>query len=374
MIMYISSIKFKDFRNFKEETITFSPKVNVIIGENAQGKTNLIEGIYITSMGKSFRTVKDKDMIAFGKEYCRIHGEFSDHDTETVDIILGKDGKKAAKIDGHKVEKTSELLSNVVCVVFSPEDLKIIKEDPAKRRSFIDRELSRISVAYLENIKKYKKALQQRNSLLKNFMGNSDDSSFLAAIGIWDDILAESGAAVMKKRNSFIYRLSTISGLIHQSITRDRETLDLVYSSNIPFEKDAAVLSIKEKIIEILNKNRKADIERGTTTHGPHRDDMDVYINGVNTRHFGSQGQQRTAALSLKLAEIDIIRTERGYNPILLLDDVLSELDPYRQKYMVETLKEVQLMITTTELTQEVKNFLSYAKMVHIENGAVTEG
>ena len=146
--MYISSIKFKDFRNFKEETITFSPKVNVIIGENAQGKTNLIEGIYMTSMGKSFRTVKDKDMIAFGKEYCRIHGEFSDHDTETVDIILGKDGKKAAKIDGHKVEKTSELLSNVVCVVFSPEDLKIIKEDPAKRRSFIDRELSRISVAY----------------------------------------------------------------------------------------------------------------------------------------------------------------------------------------------------------------------------------
>lgn len=352
----------------------FSPTVNVVIGENAQGKTNLIEGIYMTSMGKSFRTLKDKDMIRFGKEYCRIHGEFADHDTETVDIIIGKDGKKAAKIDGHKVEKTSELLSNTACVVFSPEDLKIIKEDPLKRRSFIDQEMSRISIAYLENIKKYKKALQQRNSLLKSSFGNTADSSFEAAIGIWDEILAKAGSHVMKARDLFIHRLSAISADIHQSITREKEELQLLYNSNIPIENEDTTLSIKEKILDVLQQNMYKDKERGTTSHGPHRDDMDVFINGVNARQFGSQGQQRTAALSLKLAEIDIIRRERGYNPILLLDDVLSELDPYRQKYMVKALKDVQLMITTTELTEEVKNFLSYAKMVHIENGAVTEG
>lgn len=363
--MIIKKITFRDYRNFKEETIEFSPGVNIITGENAQGKTNLIEGIYMTSVGKSFRTSKDRDMIMFGADYCSISADFSDTDTEHVEIVISKDGKKAAKIDGRKISKTSELLGNIICVAFTPDDLKIVKEDPSKRRDFIDRELARISLSYFDDLKKYRRALTQRNAFLKESGVVRKNSSDL---DIWDEILSVSGSRIMMKRENFIGELSDISSRIHDGITQGREELSVRYARSLNTEASDSE-DIRKDFYEALVSERNDDIKKGFTKTGPHRDDLEILINGRNTRKFGSQGQQRTAALSLKLAEIDIIRQQTGENPILLLDDVLSELDTNRQEYMIKTLSDIQMMITTTELSRSVLEEIEDPCVIKIKNG-----
>ena len=364
--MIIDSIHLQDFRNFKDEKAVFSPALNIIIGENAQGKTNLMEAIYLTSFGKSFRTRNDQEMIRFGADFCRVSAAFSEMDADKIQVVIGRDGKKAAMIDRRKIEKTSQLLGQVICIAFTPEDLKIVKEDPARRREFIDRELSRISRAYLEDLKTYRKALQQRNAALKEqtFRGNQDE-----ALDIWDEILAASGAEIIERRRRFLEEISQVSSRIHRGITNGREELQVSYSCSIPLSLQKK--KIRETLYETLREERSKDRERGFTGKGPHRDDLILSINEVNARKFGSQGQQRTAALSLKLAEIDIVRKTTGQNPILLLDDVLSELDVERQQYMIETLKDVQMMITTTEVGSQVEKELADAERIRICRGKV---
>lgn len=349
--MQIKKIKLQDFRNYGQTEVEFHEYVNLISGENAQGKTNLLESIYVASLGRSFRTPKEKEMIRFGKEGFYIRGTFTrEGREETVEIRLPRDGKKEIQVDKVRTEKLSDMMERFYVVVFSPEDLKIIKEEPEKRRSFIDRELCRLSIAYLHNLVLYKKTLQQRNAYLKEERRDGE------AMKVWDESLSRYGAAVIHRRKKFIEEIHGISREIHGSITQGKENLDIRYQPSIPpqetIEETQALMAAK------LAGSLVSDIRQGSTTLGPHKDDLNIEIDGIQARAYGSQGQQRTAALSMKLAEIRLIEMEKGEKPILLLDDVLSELDAERQKYLVKALSGSQLFITAADLSEELEKEL----------------
>ena len=362
--MYIRSIELKDFRNYESLNLEFNKNVNLILGKNAQGKTNLLEAIYVTSIGKSFRTNKDHELIRFGSDFAKVYVETIKDDIEgSVEIIYSKDSKKYAKADGIKLKKTSELLKNVFIVIFSPEDLKIVKDEPEKRRKFIDRELCQIKPAYYDSLTNYKKILTQRNAYLKEFDINK------SMLDVWDAQLAKYGSFVMNLRDKFIANLSEIAAETHGKITNGKEKLEVKYSPNVKFSDD--IKEQEEIFYSVLKESFDNDIRQRTTTKGPHKDDFELFIEGVNVRSFGSQGQQRTSALSLKLAEIKIIKEETGYDPVLLLDDVMSELDLERQEYLVKSLSDVQLFITTTEIPEVlIKKFPNYTEY-NVEKGEI---
>ncbi len=359
--MHINKIKLYNYRNYENIEIEFDKNINIIIGKNAQGKTNLIEAIYVTSMGKSFRTSKDNELIKFNSEFCKINSEYIKYEEDgNVEVAISKD-KKAIKVDGVNIKKISQLMENVLTVVFSPEDLKIVKEEPQKRRNFIDRELCQLKISYFSNLGNYKKILLQRNSYLKE--KNTDEN----ILEVLDDQLADYGSKIIIERNQFVKNLNEISKNIHKKITNKREEIDIKYLSDIPIEDNISI--IKENFINILKKNRNNDLYKKTTTRGPHRDDLKIIINKNDARKFGSQGQQRTAALSMKLAEIELIKKEKKETPILLLDDVMSELDSERQKFLINYLEDVQIFITTTELNKEVEESFLRSKIIKIKKG-----
>ncbi len=360
--MYIKEIELKDFRNYESLDAQFHKNVNIFLGQNAQGKTNLLESIYITSMGKSFRTGKDRDMIKFGSDFFRVKTTAVKEDELIVDIAVNQDGKKGIKVDGIKAKKMSDLLENIYIVIFSPEDLRIVKDEPEKRRKFIDRELCQIKPSYFLALNQYKKVLAQRNAYLKEYDINE------SILDIWDLQLAEYGSKIIEQRTEFIKKLNIISSRIHKDITNKKEELEVIYEPNIEYCKNLQEIYYKE-----LQLSRGNDIRRRTTGRGPHKDDLKLLSNGIDIRNFGSQGQQRTAALSLKLSEIKLIEEETGENPVLLLDDVLSELDRERQNYLINSLEDTQVFITTTEISEEVENCLGDIKYFIIENGKIIE-
>jgi len=366
--MYIKSLKIKDFRNYEVLDLEFDKKVNIIIGSNAQGKTNLLESIYISSLGRSFRTSRDTDMIRFGAERSIINMVYNkDMGDMEINIIINKDHKKTVKIDGVKIKKTSQLLDNVYIVIFSPDDLKIVKDEPEKRRKFIDKELCQIKPSYYDNLSNYKKVLLERNTYLKEI--NVDP----VMLDIWDEQLADYGSKIMIQRKAFIDEISEISRNIHTGITNNKEILSLKYDPNIEYNDELKVQ--KDIFYKKLKDSFDNDMRMRTTTKGPHKDDLDFFIETedtkINVRNFGSQGQQRTAALSLKLAEIDIIKKETGEYPILLLDDVLSELDLERQEYLIKTLSFNQLFITTAEMQKKLTDEFPDAAIFRVVKGKV---
>ena len=362
--MYIKELKVKNFRNYKDLAIEFDKRVNLITGQNAQGKTNMIEALYMSSMGRSFRTNHDNEMIRFGEEsaYIKVLAE-KEYVSTKVEVLLSKAIKKAIKKDGSSVRKTAELLENIIIVIFSPDDLRIVKDEPEKRRRFIDRELSQIKPAYYDAFMKYRRALNERNSYLK-----SDDIKE-SMLDIWDDGLIRYGALVMKYRNEFIEDISRLSSKIHSRITNGKEALSLVYQPNINYAEST---DMQEELIEReLMASRDRDIRTGTTTKGPHKDDFSFIIDNINVRNYGSQGQQRTSALSLKLAELDLIKRETGENAILLLDDVMSELDEERREYLIRALSENQIFITTTDIDDSLIKAYPDAKIIKISEGKI---
>lgn len=355
--MYIKEIELKDFRNYKDIKVSFSENVNIFLGNNAQGKTNLLEGIYLNAMAKSFKTTKDKELIRFDREFCKIKTiAFFDEEEHLTEIVINKEGKKGIKIDGVKMKKTSELLERIFIIIFSPEDLKIVKDEPEKRRKFTDRELCQIKPGYFNDLNNYKKVLKQRNAYLKE--ENIDTS----VLDVWDYELAKYGIRIIKTRSEFIDKIDEISRQIHSRISGGKERLELKYEPNVDAE---------EKFTEVLAKNRRDDIRNRTTVRGPHKDDFKISADGIDLRKFGSQGQQRTAALSLKLSEIKLIEEEMGEKPILLLDDVLSELDNDRQNYLIHSLGGNQLFITTTDISGKVARQLPEGKVFKITKGEV---
>lgn len=359
--MYIREIELKNFRNYEELNLEFDEKVNFIIGNNAQGKTNLLEGVFMSSIGKSFRTSKDVEMIGFDKDFFKIRvvAEKELFPTE-VEILMKRDAGKFIKVDGVNISKTSELLENIYIVIFSPEDLKIVKDEPEKRRKFINRELCLLKPLYYDSLNNYKKVLIQRNIYLKEkYIDNS-------ILDIWDIQLARYGSKIISIRQDFIEKIDKISNQLHKNITNGKENLRIEYDPNIKNEEN-----LESKLYECLKQSESNDIRLRTTTRGPHRDDIQFFIDDVNVRNYGSQGQQRTAALSLKLAELNLIKEETGESAILLLDDVMSELDIERQEFLVKSLNDIQMFITTTEIPDKLKSMVHLGKTFEVSKGKI---
>ena len=347
--MFVESIRLINFRNYFNLEVKLNNKVNLFLGNNAQGKTNLLESIYLCSFGKSFRNNRDKDMINFDKDKCYVGAKVVGRNLDKfVEIKIEEDKPKTIRINKVELEKNRELYSGLNVVIFSPDDLRIIKDGPSERRGFLDREISQLKPVYKYNLNRYNKVLFQRNNLLKNMVRKKENEHL---IEIFDFQLAKIGTDIIIERNSFVNRLSVISQDIHNKITNGNEKLFLNYTSNVDTNVASKKL-IEKKFLNNLKKSRKSDILRGVTEIGPHRDDMKILIDGIDSKSFASQGQQRTAVLSIKLAEINIISEDCGDVPVLLLDDVLSELDSTRRRYLLDNFKELQIIITSTDTVQ----------------------
>ena len=356
--MVIKSLKLKNYRNYDLLDITFDPGTNILYGDNAQGKTNILEALYISGTTKSHRGTKDRDIIQFGHEESHIETTVEKRGINfQMDIHLKKKSPKGIAIDKIPIRRASELFGIVHFVFFSPEDLNIIKEGPAGRRRFIDLELSQLDRIYLSNLSNYNRVVNQRNSLLKDIYGQKN---LMETLDIWDMQLVSYGNKILERRKEFIRQVNEIISDIHFKLTGRKERISLSYEEsigNMTFE-------------DALTKYRDRDIRMKSTTSGPHRDDICFTTDkGLDIRKFGSQGQQRTAALSLKLSEIELVKRAIGDTPVLLLDDVLSELDKHRQNYLLDSIHDIQTIITCTGLDEFVNNRFSINKIFHIKNG-----
>ncbi|SFB23779.1 DNA replication and repair protein RecF [Acetitomaculum ruminis DSM 5522] len=358
--MYIKSLELENFRNYSGLNIEFDKNTNVIYGNNAQGKTNIIEAIYISGTSKSHKTSKDYELIKFENKEAHIRTKVFSRDNEyQIDLHLKKNMKKGIAINKHPIKKASELFNILNFVLFSPEDLNIIKDGPSQRRRFLDILLCQLDKIYLEELQKYNKILNNRNKLLKDIYFNKN---LIDTIPIWDKQLVNCGNNIIKKRRNIIEKLNDVCKDIHKKLTGNAEYFFLQYENDVD-EKD---------FLTLLNKNFEKDSKYKMTSAGPHRDDILFVSNGIDIRKFGSQGQQRTTALTLKLAEIEIIKERLGESPILLLDDVLSELDSKRQRYLLEYIYGIQTIITCTGIDDFVSNRFHIDRLFKVNNGIVT--
>ena len=357
--MNITKLTLRSFRNYTEESVEFSPNLNIIIGKNAQGKTNLLEAIFLMTIGRSPRTSKDKDMVKMGEKMAHISLNVNKKiGTKKIDMYLFNDRNKAIKIDDIGIKKIGQLLGTFNSIYFSPNELKLIKESPDERRKFMDIDLCQFDKNYFYNISTYNKILAQRNKLLKN----PDNDTLRSTIAIWDEQLATSGAKIILDRLKFVGNLKSIARTIHSNLTSNEEKLDISYQGYTANSED----ELKKLLLLKYNENLSKDIHLGYTTVGPHRDDLKIESNGIDLRSFGSQGQQRTAALSLKLSELEIFKNSVGEYPILLLDDVLSELDDSRKLKLLEYISPMQTLLTCTEFDFNIPH-----TKIKIESGQV---
>ena len=356
-----SSIELKNFRNYEDLDISFDDGTNILFGDNAQGKTNILEAAYLSGTTKSHKGSKDKEMVRFGEQEAHIRTTVVKKEKEyQIDIHLKQNRSKGIAINKIPIKKASELFGILNMVFFSPEDLNIIKNGPSERRRFLDAELCQLDKIYLADLTKYNKVLNQRNRLLKDMVYRSDLKETLS---IWDMQLLESGKKIIQRRKKFVEELNEIVHDIHYRISGEKEELLLQYEPNIDdifFEDE-------------LNRAKDRDLRYCQTSVGPHRDDLLFSIHGVDIRKFGSQGQQRTSALSLKLSEIELVKQSIHDTPILLLDDVLSELDSNRQNYLLNNIHDTQTIITCTGLDEFVKNRFHINKVFEVINGTVFE-
>ena len=356
--MVIKSLKLKNYRNYDLLDLNFDPNTNILYGDNAQGKTNILEALYLSGTTKSHRGTKDRDIIQFGYDESHIETIIEKRGIcFQIDMHLKKNSPKGIAIDKIPIRRASELFGIVYFVFFSPEDLNIIKEGPAGRRRFIDLELSQLDKIYLSNLSNYNRIINQRNSLLKALYGQKN---LIETLDIWDMQLAAYGTKVLERRKEFIKEVNEIISDIHFKLTGGKERISISY------EASNGNMSLEDS----LKKYRERDIRMKSTTVGPHRDDICFTADsGLDVRKFGSQGQQRTAALSLKMSEIELVKKVIKDTPVLLLDDVLSELDKHRQNYLLDSIHDIQTIITCTGLDEFVNHRFSINKIFHIKNG-----
>lgn len=360
--MYLKELYIDNYRNLCKQKIEFVDGVNILYGLNAQGKSNLLESIRLLSVGKSFRNSKNNELIRFGEEYFYLKAIVVEEDDERkIEISFKRNENRNIKINGNRLKNISELLGNVLTVVFSPEDLNIIKQGPSIRRRYIDSCISVMRKSYLFNIIQYNKILNNRNKILKNIKISAQNKDIL---DIFNEQLIDYGSKIILTRQQYINNLQIYVKKILSEISN--EDIELKYLSNININSYDSINEIKQKFNEKLKKDITADIRYCSTQSGPHRDDIKIIINGYDSRIYSSQGQQRTAALCLKLAEFEMLKKETGKRPILLLDDVMSELDLKRQMYILKKLSGVQAFITHTN-----KNDLHGDKFFEIAGGVV---
>ncbi|MCR5452055.1 MAG: DNA replication/repair protein RecF [Lachnospiraceae bacterium] len=360
--MIIESIDLKDYRNYKDLSIVFDKGCNIIYGDNAQGKTNILEAAYLSGTSKSHKGSRERDIINFDADEAHIRTKIkrSDRDYQ-IDIHLKKKGKKGIAIDRVPIKKATDLFGILSIIFFSPEDLNIIKNGPSERRRFIDSELCQLDKIYLYNLVNYNKILTQRNKLLKDIIFNP---KLKETLPIWDEQLIEYGKKIIASRRKFIEEISLVVNEMHSKISGGKEDLGMAY------EPDVEDMFFADELIS----NRERDLKFAQTSCGPHRDDVFFSIKDIDIRKFGSQGQQRTCALSLKLSEIEMMERTIGEKPILLLDDVMSELDSKRQNYLLDGLRDIQTIITCTGMDDFVRNRFPINKVFEVVSGKVTEG
>ena len=356
--MVIKSLKLKNYRNYDLLDLNFDPNTNILYGDNAQGKTNILEALYLSGTTKSHRGTKDRDIIQFGYDESHIETIVEKRGIcFQIDMHLKKNSPKGIAIDKIPIRKAGELFGIVHFVFFSPEDLNIIKEGPSGRRRFIDLELSQLDKIYLSNLSNYNRIINQRNSLLKDLYGQKN---LMDTLDIWDMQMAAYGTKVLEARKNFIKQVNEIISDIHFKLTGGKERISISY------EASNGNMSLEEA----LKRYRERDMRMKSTTVGPHRDDICFTTDsGLDVRKFGSQGQQRTAALSLKMSEIELVKQMKKDTPVLLLDDVLSELDKHRQNYLLDSINNIQTIITCTGLDEFVNHRFSINKIFHIRNG-----
>lgn len=342
--------------------MNFDEKINIIYGDNAQGKTNILESMYVCATSKSHRGSKDREIIRFDNDESHIKVNVKKNDMNyRIDMHLKKNKPKGIAVNGIPIKRAVELFGILNIVFFSPEDLNIIKNGPSERRRFIDMELSQLDKIYLECLINYNKVVNQRNSLLKEyaFSGRED---IISSLDIWDMQLVKYGNDVIKSREKFVKEINDLVKSIHTKLSGDREQLEIIYEP-----------CVKEQDFESeLVRVRDRDLKFKCTNIGPHKDDMCFLINGMDVRKYGSQGQQRTAALSLKLAEIELVKQIIHDTPVLFLDDVLSELDSRRQNFLLDSIGNIQTMITCTGLDEFINNRFSINKIFKVVNGTVS--
>jgi len=369
----VKSIKLKNFRNFSELNIDLNNILNIFIGDNGQGKTNLLESIYLCSIGKTFKLNSENDLIKFGQNSFEVEILINKENgsnivSKVINITYVKNQKRIVKINGVKLEKNSELIGLLNNVIFTPDDLKIIKGSPIERRKFINIDISQIKPKYKYLLKNYKKVITGRNNILKDLTNNSNRD----VLSIWNDYLIDIGSEIIFYRKEYIKNLKHYAALIYANISDNKENFELLYKCDIGNIENLSKNEIKEIFREKINKSIENEIFRKNSLYGPHKDDIIIKINDKDFKYFGSQGQQRSAVLAIKLAEIEIIKNEIGEYPILLLDDVLSELDNKRKNFLINYIKNIQTIITSTDdndLKDLVKN--NDKKIFHICEGNI---
>ncbi|MEY8752947.1 DNA replication/repair protein RecF [Alkalicoccobacillus gibsonii] len=366
--MRVNKLSLINYRNYAKAELEFTKQVHVFIGDNAQGKTNVLEAIYVLAMAKSHRTSKDKELINWSEEYAGIYGEAQTrHNKLTLDLRISAKGKKV-KLNGLEQRRLSEYVGALNVVMFAPEDLHLVKGSPQGRRRFMDMELGQISPVYLHHSSRYQKILVQRNSLLRDWHRKPAPDM----LDILTDQLIDTAAELIKRRAEFLKKLQKWAESIHYDISRGTEQLKLTYLSTIEVSEDVNLSNLKERLYTVYQQKKEKEQMRGTTLFGPHREDIGFLVNEKDVQSFGSQGQQRTTALALKLAEIELIKEEVGEYPVLLLDDVLSELDDYRQSHLLETIQQkVQTFVTTTGLAGVHQDALENAEVFEVKSGHI---
>lgn len=344
--LHLRELALNNYRNYTRLGLKFNSNRILFIGKNAQGKTNILEAIFLACTGRSHRTSKDNELIRWGQKSCNLRMLVEKKiGINSIEIILSEKERKKIKINGIPVKRLGQLMGHLNGVIFSPEDLKIVKEGPSERRRFMDMEISQVKPKYFYYLQQYNRILNHRNNLLKEINNNPVLEKTLS---VWNAQLAEAGAFIIKQRYEFVENLAEIAKEIHKRISFDVEELSIKYRASVLI-KPPKLKDIETHFLEALEKCRDDDIRRGNTGIGCHRDDLNFEINGVDVRTFGSQGQQRTVALSLKLSELKLMYKETGEYPVLLLDDVMSELDEERQKQLFEELGDIQTFITATD-------------------------
>ena len=360
--MIVESLKLQNYRNYEYLNMNFDEKINIIYGDNAQGKTNILESMYVCATSKSHRGSKDREIIRFDNDESHIKVNVKKNDMNyRIDMHLKKNKPKGIAVNGIPIKRAVELFGILNIVFFSPEDLNIIKNGPSERRRFIDMELSQLDKIYLDCLINYNKVVNQRNSLLKEyaFSGRED---IISSLDIWDMQLVKYGNDVIRSREKFVKEINNLVKSIHTKLSGDREQLEIIYEP-----------CVKEQDFESeLVRVRDRDLKFKCTNIGPHKDNMCFLINGMDVRKYGSQGQQRTAALSLKLAEIELVKQIIHDTPVLFLDDVLSELDSRRQNFLLDSIGNIQTMITCTGLDEFINNRFSINKIFKVVNGTVS--
>ena len=375
--MIIESLELKNYRNYGELSLSFDPGTNLLYGDNAQGKTNILEALYFCASAKSHRGSKDREIIRFGEEEAHVKLILRKRDVPyRIDMHLKKNSAKGIAVNGMPIRRASELFGILNAVLFSPEDLNIIKNGPSDRRRFMDLELCQLNRSYVHALVSYNRALVQRNRLLKDI---SFQPELRETLDLWDSQLVNYGSQLIRERRAFLARLNPVIGPIHAGLTGGKEEISVIYDGNTD----------EQEFGNSLMRARESDLRQKITSTGPHRDDIGFFVKrtdaeaslaavpsdrrGMDLRRYGSQGQQRTAALSLKLSEIGLMEQTTGESPVLLLDDVLSELDTDRQKQLLKTISRIQTVITSTGMENLLGRDFRIDRTFEVRNGAVYE-